>query len=171
MDCHFLPPKNAIDTRPYESEKAGIRPFEKGEVRFGYADTTFPILLIDKLLFDDDGTSLPVGYYEVGLSNDKNFLLLSQSKQIVAKVPVYMYEEIKKAKTEEELKKEEKKLKEKQKLQDAITARLTSKRFDIYKAEKRLDVWAKLLDYDDNYFIIEYRRYEEHAYGAIPKKY
>jgi len=167
MDCHFLPPKNAIDTRPYESEKAGIRYQESGHVRFAYPDSTYPVLLIDKYLFDDDGTMLPVGYYEVGLSNDKKFLLLSQSKQIVAKVPVYLYEEIEKS--EKEQKKEAKKEKERQKHKEAVEAKLTSKKFDIERVEKRIDIWTKLIDYDDDYYIIEYRRYNEKAYGAIPK--
>ena len=168
MDCHFLPPKNAIDTRPYESEKAGIRYQEKPHVRFAYPDSTYPVLLVDKYLFDDDGTALPVGYYEVGLSNDKKFLLLSQSKQIIAKVPVYLYEEIEK--TEKEKKKEARIQKERRKHREAVEAKLTSKKFDIERVERRMDVWVKLIDFDDDYYIIEYRRYNEKAYGAVPKK-
>ena len=168
IDCHFLPPKNAIDTRPYEHEKAGIRYQEKAHVRFALPDTTYPVLMIDKSLFDDDGTVLPVGYYELGLSNDKKFILFSQSKQIVAKVPVYLYEEIEK--TEEEKKEEEKKQKELEKRREATREGFRMRKFDKEKYEKRLDVWAKLIDYDDNFYIIEYRRYEEKAYGAIPKK-
>lgn len=168
MDCHFLPPKNALDTRPYQSEKAGIRCFEKGHIRFAYPDSTYPVLLIDKFLFDDEGIALPVGYYELGLSNDKNFLLLSQSKNIIARIPVYLYEEI--IPDEEEQQKEEKKKKERQKQKEAADALLTSQKYDVEKIEKRLDVWAKLIDYDDDYYIIEYRRYNIKAYGAVPKK-
>lgn len=170
MDCHFLPPKNALDTRPYESEKAGIRPFEKGHIRFGYPDGTYPILMIDKYLYDDENQiNLPIGYYEVGLSNDKKFILLSQSKKLIAVVPVYHYEEI--ISDEKEQKKEEKKKKERQKQKEAADARLTSQKYDIEKVEKRLDVYAKLIDYDKDYFIIEYRRYNIKAYGAIPKDF
>ena len=44
-----------------------------------------------------------------------------------------------------------------------------AERFNIERVEQRLEVWAKFLDYDDDYYIIEYNRYGEKAYGAVPK--
>ena len=167
MDCHWLPDRNTLDPRPYPPERAGIRTYDKSEVRFANPDSTYPVIEIDKFLFDEKGDTLPVGFYEVALSDDKSFLLLIQAKKLVAKIPVYLYEQ---KQTDEKTQKEvEKKRKKRAKYYEAFNAKLAAERFNIERVEQRLEVWAKFVDFDDDYYIIEYNRYGDKAYGAVPK--
>ena len=51
-----------------------------------------PSLIIVEPLYDDDKNFIPPGYYELALNDEQNFMLLIQSKNPVAIIPVFKVE-------------------------------------------------------------------------------
>lgn len=84
------------DARPYPvqpQETAGLYTGTQAIYRYSLPDSEFPILTIDDPLFDAMGNVLPPGHYELALSDDRKYLLLLDTKQLCAVVPVIKIEE------------------------------------------------------------------------------
>lgn len=72
---------------------AGIKDNDKGYVRYALPSSTQPILIISDPIVDDDGNSILPGYYELVLSADRQNLVISQSQNVIAVIPVFKIEE------------------------------------------------------------------------------
>ena len=82
--------------RPYPQfpqETEGTKPDSKTYVRYSLADSDYPTLIIVDPIFDNEGNVIRPGYYELALSDNQDFLLLIQSKEAVAVIPVFRVEE------------------------------------------------------------------------------
>ena len=53
-----------------------------------YPSSIYPVLNLGYPIYDNLGNKIDPGHYEVALSVDKKYLLLIQSKKLIARVPV-----------------------------------------------------------------------------------
>ena len=72
----------------YREIFSGTYEKDKPVYRMAYPSSIYPVLNLGYPIYDNIGNRLEPGHYEVALSTDKKFLLLIQSKKLVAKVPV-----------------------------------------------------------------------------------
>ena len=55
---------------------------------YAYPSSIYPTLNLGYPIYDNLGNKIDPGHYEVALSFDKKYLLLIQSKQLIARIPV-----------------------------------------------------------------------------------
>lgn len=106
------------NVRPYPQqpqETSGYYVGTQAIFRYSLKDSDYPTLIITDPLFDNAGGVINSGYYELALSDMRDFLILIQSKNPVAVIPVIKIEEdateaarLNNKKVKKELKKEEK---------------------------------------------------------------
>lgn len=106
------------NVRPYPQqpqETSGYYVGTQAIYRYSLKDSAYPTLIITDPLFDNAGGVINSGYYELALSDMRDFLILIQSKNPVAVIPVIKIEEdateaarLNNKKVKKELKKEEK---------------------------------------------------------------
>lgn len=106
------------NVRPYPQqpqETSGYYVGTQAIYRYSLKDSDYPTLIITDPLFDNAGGVINSGYYELALSDMQDFLILIQSKNPVAVIPVIKIEEdateaarLNNKKVKKELKKEEK---------------------------------------------------------------
>ena len=94
-DIDYLAP-----SAPYPAIPSGITVHEKSIYRYSIPTDEQPTLTIVNYIPDYNGNFIKPGYYQLALSDDKEFLYLIESKNLVAVIPVF-----KLAENEEELKK------------------------------------------------------------------
>lgn len=84
------------DTRPYPvmpQETSGIYTGTDTIYRYSLKSSDYPTITIDEPIFDGRGNVLPPGHYELALSDDRNFLLVIETKELRAVIPVIKIEE------------------------------------------------------------------------------
>lgn len=106
------------NVRPYPQqpqETSGYYVGTQAIFRYSLKDSDYPTLIITDPLFDNAGGVINSGYYELALSDMRDFLILMQSKNPVAVIPVIKIEEdateaarLNNKKVKKELKKEQK---------------------------------------------------------------
>ena len=60
--------------------------------RYGLRESSYPTLVIVDELEDAKGNYIPAGHYELALSDDRQFLLLLEAKELRAIIPVFKLE-------------------------------------------------------------------------------
>lgn len=88
------------ETLLYPRYPSGILENQDAIYRYGLRSSNYPILKIPDYISDYNGRDIKPGMYELALSDDKSFLLILQSCQLVAVLPVF-----KLAQNEEEVEK------------------------------------------------------------------
>lgn len=106
------------NVRPYPQqpqETSGYYVGTQAIYKYSLKDSDYPTLIITDPLFDNAGGVINSGYYELALSDMRDFLILIQSKNPVAVIPVIKIEEdatetarLNNKKVKKELKKEQK---------------------------------------------------------------
>ena len=87
----------AIDQlAPYKGTLSGEKEYQKPSYNYGPPSTKYPILALEDNIVDENGKGLKKGFYEVRIDDNKEFLLFVQSGKIKAKIPVILYESLKK---------------------------------------------------------------------------
>ena len=84
------------NVRPYPQqpqETSGYYVGTQAIFRYSLKDSDYPTLIITDPLFDNAGGVINSGYYELALSDMRDFLILIQSKNPVAVIPVIKIEE------------------------------------------------------------------------------
>lgn len=138
---------------------------------YAYPSSVFPVLNLGYPIYDNLGNKIDPGHYEVALSVDKKYLLLIQSKKLLAKIPVI------------ELSFDEKKYDENVAMFDELNEKL--EKYKIKRNLKRINHIKKEIAYQNkkllaqnyaeidnsnpNYFIINYRCYFATAVGYIKR--
>lgn len=87
---------NHPNVRPYPQQPQETSGFYVGTqaiYRYSLKDSDYPTLIIPDPLFDNSGGVIPSGYYELALSDMRDFLILIQSKKPIAVIPVIKVEE------------------------------------------------------------------------------
>ena len=84
------------NVRPYPQqpqETSGYYVGTQAIFRYALKDSDYPTLIIADPIFDGAGGIITPGYYELALSDMRDFLILIQSKNPIAVIPVIKVEE------------------------------------------------------------------------------
>ena len=165
---------------PYPAIPSGITVHEKSIDRFSVPTDEQPTLAIINYIPDYNGNFIKPGYYKLALSDDREFLYLIESQNLIAVIPVF-----KLAENEEELKKYRDKNKELTRSERRQLAKEQRKSRRQEKFNKIIDAkYAKTgatppphdyvhmeasIDYikEGGYYLIRYEKAYIRAWGAI----
>ncbi len=174
MDFHPFPnldPDNVLPDTKRMVYPSGLDDADKSHVRYAQPSLKTPTLTIIDTIYDQDGEPVVLpGHYELALSDDNDFLLIMQSKNIIVKIPVFKLER-EEEQTQENYDKKINKLKWYQ----FRKKRLKRKR-DFRMRESGLDPEADKFIYtnatiewiiDGEYYLIKYEVGSTRAWGAI----
>ena len=82
--------------RPYPQapqETSGYYVGSQAIFRYSLKDSDYPTLIIPDPIYDNAGNVIKPGYYELALSDSMEFLILLESKEPIAIIPVIKVEE------------------------------------------------------------------------------
>lgn len=147
---------------------AGYKDADKGHIRYGSKPSDQPTLSIIDPIRDDNGDIIMPGFYTLGLSEDRQNLVLSQDKYIVAIIPVFKIQE------------DKSQIKAPQPMDWKSQKKADWKERKEEKKKKKLARQGKLpeeptiynnatIEYqpDGDYYLIKYERAQIRAWGAI----
>lgn len=146
---------------------SGLQEKDKGQVKYGPSSNTEPTLAIIDPIFDKDRNVIYPGYYELKLSEDRNFLTLSQSRKLIATIPVFKLEEDKSEITPAPMdRKSQRKFDKEQKKKDKKNKKLIK---EGKIPEEPIIYNNATIEYDFNgdYYLIKYERERIRAWGAL----
>lgn len=157
--------------RPYPpcpQETSGLELGSQAIYRYAIRESDYPTLTLIEPIFDGENNVIKPGHYELALSYERTFLILLQSKEPVAIIPVFKIEEdasepdrLNDSKNKRRLKKEAKE-----------KAKTNAKRAKVGMppVEDYINMEASI-EYDEkgNYFVVKYERGTIRAWGAIRK--
>lgn len=90
MDNHLPPNMRVIDeTLLYTPYPSGLLENQKPIHRYRHSNMNEPVLRLKDYIYDYNGDCIPPGMYELALSDNKEFLLIIESHNLVAVVPVF----------------------------------------------------------------------------------
>lgn len=165
---------------PYPATPSGITIHEDSIYRYSIPTNEQPTLIIVNYIPDYNGNFIKPGHYELALSDDREFLYLIQSKDLIAVIPVFKLaedeSELKKYRNKEKeltksekkaVEKEEKKSKRQERFQKIIDAKYaktgaTKPKRDYVHLEASID-YIK----EGGYYLIRYEKGYIRAWGAI----
>lgn len=153
---------------PYPMYPSGLKDSDKAIFRYAHSSSNHPNLIIVDPIYDQLKNVIMPGYYELVLSDDRIFLLLLQSDKIIAIIPVFKYEEDKKAVEKLHDKKYLKEQAKEQKKQAKIDAKRAKQGIP---PEEKLPYMKASIEYDKDggYYLVKYERDRIRAWGAIKK--
>ncbi len=165
---------------PYPAIQSGIVAGQKSIYRYAIPTDEQPTLTIVNEIPDFNGNFVKPGHYELALSNDREFLYLIESKDLVAVIPVFKLaeneKELKKyrdknrelTKSEKrEVEREERKKKRQDKFQKIIDTKYAKTGATIPK--KEYIYMEASIDYikEGKYYLIRYEKGFLRAWGAV----
>ncbi len=159
------------ETRAYPIEPqitAGLTVGTQSFYKYALRESSYPTLTLAYELSDNNGNIVPPGHYELALSDEKDFLILIQSKKAIAIIPVFkveidmsQYEEVRDRKTLKNKKKEEKQIAQTNRKREKAGMPPVNEEEDIYQEAS--------IEYipSGSYYLIRYERGDVKAWGAI----
>ena len=159
------------ETRPYPQYPtitAGLMVGTQAIYRYGLRESSYPTLSIVDEITDGQGHIIPPGHYELALSDDRQFLILIESKQPLAIMPVFKVEvtmdekpQIHDAKSLRAKNKKEKEIAKTNRSREKKGMPPVNKEEEIYQ--------EATMEYikDGGYFLIRYERGDVKAWAAI----
>lgn len=169
-DIDYLAP-----AAPYPVVPSGITVHQSTLYRYAIPTDEQPTLTIVDYIPDHNGNFIKPGYYQLALSDDREFLYLIESKDLIAVIPVFKLAENKKElrklyEKDKELTKEEKKEVAKKKRQDKMKEIIDAKYAKTGATPpKEYEHMEATMEYvkDGNYYLIMYEKGFLRAWGAI----
>lgn len=177
-DINYLAP-----AAPYPVTPAGITIHENAIYRYSVPTEEQPVLIIKDYIPDYNGNFINPGHYQLALSDDKEFLYIIESKNLIAVIPVFKLaeneDELKKYRDKnkdltkaekKELEKQEKKSRRQKKRQEIIERKYAKTGATLPKKEY-IHMEASL-EYikEGGYYLIRYEKGYIRAWGAIKIK-
>ncbi len=159
------------ETRVYPAEPqitAGLIVGSQSFYKYSLRESSYPTLSLVDELTDGQGHVIPPGHYELALSDERDFLILIQSKKAVAIIPVFkididmsQYEVVRDKKALKKKKKEEKEIAKTNKKRERKGLPLITQEDEIYQEAS--------IEYirDGGYYLIRYERGDVKAWGAV----
>lgn len=155
--------------RPYPQapqETSGYYVGSQAIYKYSLKDSDYPTIIIPDPLYNNEGEVIKPGYYELALSDTRDFLILMQSKNPIAIIPVIKVEEDATEQTrlnnktvKKELKKEEKARKDTNKKREKV---------GMTPDEPQIFMEATIeFKPNGNYYLIKYQRGTIKAWGAF----
>ena len=158
-------------TRPdpiMPQETSGITIDSKTYVRYSLAESDYPTLVIVDPIYDGDNNVIKPGYYELALSDSHEFLIIIQSKEAIAIIPVFKWEEDASELARLNNKEYKKELKKEKKAREEINKK--REKVGMPPDEEKVYMEATI-EYNPKgeYYLIKYERGTIKAWGAIKK--
>ena len=154
------------ETRVYPTEpqiSAGVVLGSQAIYRYALRESSYPTLSLVDAITDNKGNVIQPGHYELALSDERDFLILMQSKQAIAIIPVFKVEidmsEYAQVRDNKSLKKQKKKEKE-----IAATNKKRAKQGMPPVNEASIEYVS---GEGKNYYLIKYERGDVRAWAAI----
>ena len=171
-DIEYLTP-----AAPYPVVPSGIMVHQKSIYRYAIPTDEQPTLLISDYIPDHNGNFISPGYYQLALSDDREFLYLIESKDLRAIIPVFKIAENEREMhklyaSKKELSKKEKKEIAKKKRKDKIQEKINQK-YAVTGATPRQEYehMEATIEYikEGGYYLIMYEKGYIRAWGAIKR--
>lgn len=157
------------EIRPYPIEPqatGGVTLGSQAIYRYSLKDSDYPILIIIDQISDTDGNIIPAGHYELALSDERDFLIIMQTKNPVAIIPVFKIEEDKEAFDQNQDKDYQKIMKKREKEREKTNKKRAKKGMPPDEEKIHMDASIEY-NKDGNYYLIKYERGTVRAWGAI----
>lgn len=172
-DIDYLAP-----SAPYPAVPSGLTVHQSTLYRYAIPTDEQPVLTIKDYIPDYNGNFIKPGHYELALSDDKEFLYLIESRELVAVIPVFKiaenkselrkyYEKNKNLSKDE--KAERRKKKRKEKFQAIIDAKYAKTGATPPKEYEHMEANIEYIK-DGGYYLIMYEKGFIRAWGAIKAK-
>ncbi len=157
------------EIRPYHiepQETNGVTLGSQAIYRYSLRDSDYPVLIIIDKICDSEGDIIHPGHYELALSDERDFLIIMQSKKPIAVIPVFKVEEDKEAFDKNQDKDYQKIIKKREKEREKTNKKRA--RVGMPPDEEKIHMEASI-EYikDGGYFLIKYERGTIRAWGAI----
>ncbi len=171
-DIDYLAP-----AAPYPVIPSGLTVHQSSIYRYSIPTDEQPTIMIVDFIPDHNGNFIKPGYYQLALSDDREFLYLIESKELVAIIPVFKIAENEKEVrklygTNKELSKEEKRERAAQKRKNKIKEIIDAK-YGVTGATppKEYEHMAADMEYikEGGYYLITYEKGFIRAWGAIKR--
>ena len=172
-DIDYLAP-----SAPYPAIPSGITVHQNSLYRYAIPTDEQPTLTILDYIPDYNGNFIKPGHYKLALSDDREFLYLIESQELIAVIPVFKLAENEKElakyyKTKKELSSEEKaelrKKKRKDKLKKIIDAKYAKTGATPPKEYLHMEASIEYIK-NGGYYLIMYEKGFLRAWGAIKVK-
>lgn len=160
------------ETRVYPTEPqitAGLIVGSQSFYKYSLRESTYPTLSIVDKISDARGNTIPAGHYELALSDDRDFLILIQSRKAIAIIPVFkididmsQYSVVRDNKALRKQKKEAKEIAKTNQKREKKGLPLINKDEDEIYQEASIEYVPK-----GRYYLIRYERGDVKAWGAI----
>ncbi len=171
-DIDYLAP-----AAPYPVIPSGITVHENSIYRYSIPTDEQPTLSIVDYIPDHNGNFIKPGYYQLALSDDREFLYLIESKDLIAIIPVFKLAEneaeVRKLyASKKELTKKEKQARAKKKRKDKMK-KIIDEKYAVTGATppKEYEHMEATIEYvkDGGYYLIMYEKGYIRAWGAIKR--
>ena len=169
-DIDYLAP-----AAPYPVIPSGITVHQDTIYRYAIPTDEQPTLTITDYIPDHNGNFIKPGYYQLALSNDREFLYLIESKNLIAIIPVFKLDENKsevkklyadKRDLTKEEKQERKRKKREEKFKEIINAKYARTNATPPSEYKHMEADIEYIK-DGEYYLIKYENGFIRAWGAI----
>lgn len=159
------------ETRAYPiqpQETAGLMVGTQSIYKYSLRESSYPTLSIVEDIQDSQGNKIEPGHYELALSDERDFLILIQSKKAIAIIPVFkvevdmsQYEQVRDKKSLKREQKEKKEIEKTNRKREKQGLPPVNEEQDIYQ-EASIEYQPK-----GEYYLIKYERGDVRAWGAI----
>lgn len=155
--------------RPYPiepQETSGYFVGSQGIFRYSLKDSDYPVVIFPEPVYDSEGGIINQGYYELALSDSREFLILLESKNPIAVIPVIKVEED--ATEPERLNNKTVKKEQKKEAKARETTNKKRSRVGMSPDEPQIYMEAEL-EYNPKgqYYLIKYQRGTIKAWGVF----
>lgn len=153
---------NPIMPRP----TGGVTLGSQAIYRYSLRDSDYPILSIIDQIKDDDGNLIPPGHYELALSDERDFLIIMETKNPLAIIPVFKVEEDKEAFNQNNDKEYQKIVEKRKKEREKTNKKRAKKGMPLDEEKIHMEASIEYIKEGD-YFLLKYERGTIRAWGAI----
>ena len=156
---------NFKEIRPYPVEPqdtSGVTLGSQSIYKYALQESDYPTLSLVDEITNGEGDKIPAGHYELALSNERDFLILMQSKKPVAIIPVFKVEEDISQPTKKQLKIDKKIEKEREKTNKKRAKKGLPPDVPQIHMEASIEY-----NHERKYYLIKYERNKIRAWGAI----
>lgn len=157
--------------RPYPQQPqnmSGVTLGSQAIYRYALEESDYPTLTIADYLFDGDMDFIPPGHYELALSDEWDFLILLQSKNPVALIPVVKVEEDATEKVRLEDPKNKKRIEKEEKERKKINEKRAKVGMPPDKEPIYMEATIEYVE-DGHYYLVKYVRDTVKAWGIIKR--
>ena len=151
---------------PQPQETSGTYTGSDAIFRYSLKDSDYPVLIIPDPLYDNAGGIIKPGYYELALSDSREFLILLESKEAIAVIPVIKIEEDTTEQQRLNNKKVKKKLKKEEKARKSTNEKRKKAGMKPDEPEIHMEASIEYIP-KGKYYLIKYQRGTIKAWGAF----